>query len=451
MTSYTGPYQGSTPTGRIRFEIVKTYNDDHTEVHFDAKTYIDFGGAITDSYNDWSVSTEVGSASGTNKSFSLGGAGSVLLHSTTGWRAWEYTDFSASVTGLDAVGATVSHSETIWSSVATKINPTYYATSITSSSFTTANVIAVGNGHSLENLAVQYNTSATATGATTVYKGSWSDLTVTGLDRYKTYVFRCRALNSGGYWGPWGYWKSFKTLAEIPTMGTAYTATSITRNSAIISGLSVNDSGGQNPTNVRVQHNSSESTSGATVVTLGSWGNVTITGLAADTVRYYRVAAYNSAGWSDYGPWKSFTTLDDAPDDMAAPTISALADDSFRATWVAPAMNGATFSTYYYQLSKSETFASTVTTGTTTALYKDFTGLTAGTDYYVRVRANATPDNGGYGVVDTRTTGYAPNSGLRPYISVGTTIHPVEIYTFVDGVRKRLLPMYAHDGLLETE
>src|SRR5690606_28270057 len=116
----------------------------------------------------------------------------------------------------------------------------------------------------------------------------------------------------------------------------------ITRNSGTVTGISVSDNGGEAPSDLRVQHNSSASTSGASVVTRGAWAQVTISGLPADAVRYYRVAAYNSAGWGSYGAWQSFRTLADAPDDMSKPTLSVLSNTAIRVIWSAPNMNGAT-------------------------------------------------------------------------------------------------------------
>ena len=328
----------------------------------------------------------------------------------------------------------------------------YSATSITTTEATTTGVTVSNNGGStLTDLQAEVNTSESATGATTFTKGSYADITMTGRTRFTQYYFRLRAKNAIG-WSTWGAWVGFKTLAEIPVMGTSYTAGALTRNSATITGLSVTDNGGQAPLDARVQYNSTASATGASVVTKGSWGEVTVPGLDAFSQYYYRCGAYNSAGWSAYPEtWKSFTTLDDAPDDMAPPTFSSVTNTSMRAEWTAPNMNGASFVAYRYEVSLVDTFASTVLTGTTTNLYIDITGLIPGTHYYVRVRANATPNNGGYGTASQLTTGFAPNSGLRVYACIDEVIYQGELYTFIGGVRKKLRVMYAHDGILETE
>lgn len=324
---------------------------------------------------------------------------------------------------------------------------------VTASSVGITVTAADGRGHGIDAYAtyVLTNNAWPFGGGNIVSSAAGGSYFATGLVRATGYFYTSRAHNSIG-WSAWAAMRVFTTLPVVPTMATTYTAGSLTRNSAIISGLSVTDTGGAAPSNVRAQYNTVASATGASVVTQGSWNNITVSGLAALTTYYYRCAAYNSAGWSAYpATWESFTTLADAPNDMAAPTFSTVDDTSMRVSWVAPAMNGATFVAYSYEISLTNTFASLVTSGTTAALYVDLTGLIPGTRYYARVRANATPNNGGYGVANQLMTGFVPNSGLRVYACIDGTIHQGDLYTFVGGVRKQLAPMYAHDGVLETE
>ena len=275
-------------------------------------------------------------------------------------------------------------------------------------------------------------------------------VTFGGLARATAYQAYAQTYNAAG-WGGFSAPVPFTTLPVPPTIGTAHTASSLTRNSATITGLSVSDNGGAAPNDVRVQYNTTQSETGATVVTRGAWADVPLPGLAALTTYQYRVAAANSAGWGAYGAWKSFTTLSDAPSDMAAPTFSLITDTSFRMNWVAPAMNGATFVNYKYDVSLTNTFGTTVATGTTTSLFADIPGLTPGTKYFVRVRANATPNNGGYGSSAQTTTGIAPNSGMRTYACIDGVIKPGTLYTFVGGVRHQLRPMLGVGTGVQTE
>jgi hypothetical protein len=294
----------------------------------------------------------------------------------------------------------------------------------------------------------------TSPGGNNIYNStdSASPLDSVVYSRFTTYYVQVRAVSATYAASAWSPAKTFKTLAEVPVIGTAYSAISIARNSAVIGGLSVTDNGGQAPTDARVQYNTTASESGASVATRGSWGDVTVSGLDADTEYFYRCAAANSAGWGDYpDTWKSFTTVTGVPDDMAAPTFTSVTDTSMRVNWVAPNLNGATFSAYAYEISDTDTFATTVASGTTSDLYVDIADLTPGTIYYARVRANATPSNGGYGVSSQQTTGIAPNSGCRTYMAIGGSLYQGTLYLAVEGVLQPVAPMYAHDGTLETE
>lgn len=281
-------------------------------------------------------------------------------------------------------------------------------------------------------------------------QAGYAGVTFTNLARATAYDAYAQAKNAAG-WGSFTPNYRFTTPPVAPTIGTGHTATALTRNSATITGLSVSDNGGAAPNDVRVQYNTTQSETGATVVTRGSWADVPLPGLSALTTYQYRVAAANSAGWGAYGAWKSFTTLSDAPNDMAAPTFSSVTDTSFRMNWVTPAMNGASFVNYKYDVSLTNTFATLVTTGTTTALFADILGLTPGTKYFVRVRANATPNNGGYGSSEQTTTGIAPNSGMRAYACIDGVIKPGTLYTFVGGVRHQLRPMLGVGTGVQTE
>lgn len=430
-------------------------------VYYSYRVY--FNASISDTSNTVYHADPWGS--GTNSTNFVGGAGYYTAlgavpntaSATVVYGGGNSLHFVYSVTGI-ASGGTGPSSIDIYfplpARVASPPNTPAAPTvsSITSTGCSVAYSAPGTNGAAITGYTVQISTSSAFTTTVVSASDAGSPYVTTALTRKTSYYARVRAESSAGS-SAWSAASAlFTTLAEIPVMGTAYTAGSITRNSAVISGLSVTDNGGEAPSNARAQCNTTASESGATVVTQGSWSNISIGSLAASTLYYYRCAAYNSAGWSAYpATWKTFTTLSDAPSDMAAPTFSSVTDTSMRATWVAPAMNGATFVAYYYQVSLVDTFASTVTTGTTAALFVDLTGLTPGTRYYVRVRANATPNNGGYGVASQLTTGFAPNSGLRVYAQIDGVIYQGELYTFVGGVRKKLTTMYAHDGVLETE
>lgn len=308
-------------------------------------------------------------------------------------------------------------------------------------------------GAAISNYQVQRATNAGfTTGLSTVSTGSGASRSrsITGLTRATRYYVRVRASN-GTAWSPWSSSLFFSTPAAVPTIANTHSVTNITRNSATVTGISVSNNGGAAPNNVRVQHNSSASTSGAQVTTRGAWAQAQLTGLPPGQRRHYRVAAANSAGWSSYSPWRSFDTLLDAPDDMAPPSLTVLSDTSIQANWVAPNMHGATFTEYGVQMSTSENFAQLVADRGVSGLSTTFVALTPGTRYYVRVRANAAPNHGGWGVADARTTGRTPNSGLRWYTFVAGERRQLEPYLGVGSTVRPVRAMYAHDGDMKTE
>lgn len=228
-----------------------------------------------------------------------------------------------------------------------------------------------------------------------------TSVTVTGLQPGSRYQLHQRAYN--GLWGPWQAdvtgqdGTGFNTPPLPPTL-TNYGISSLARTSAVVSGFVIGSTGGQPPSNVRVQRNSTATESGATTITKGSWANVALTGLAAETTYYYRASAYNSGGWGAWGPWKSFTTLSAVPNEPSGLTLTVAGDTSITVAWTAPALNGATLHGYNVVIATTNDAESPLqafTTGPneTTAM---FTGLKAGTTYYVFVKAVATPSDSGF-------------------------------------------------------
>lgn len=261
---------------------------------------------------------------------------------------------------------------------------------------------------------------------------------------------KMRAWNNQAGFSSESPWSPYLNLA-VPTIGTSYAASGHTRNSFIIGNLSVLNTGGVAPNRARFQVNTSASATGATTYTSDSWAPFTVSGLVAETKYFYRVSAGNAVGWSAWGSWKNTTTLSDAPDDIGTITFDEIEEDSLTIMWLAPNMNGATFQHYYWEISKRADFATIVKSGTTTNTSMQVSGLLAGTKYYARARANALPNNGGYGVGSATTLGIRINGGLRIYTFVGGVRRKLGLYTFVSGQRIKLRPMTMINGTWERE
>src|SRR5690606_21963275 len=157
---------------------------------------------------------------------------------------------------------------------------------------------------------VQWNTSASTSGADAKDVSGFNDILVSGLAKNKTYYFRMRIATVGYGWGPWTGWKSVKTPADTPNKPRSnWYITGITQTDARVAGMSVSDNGGSSVTEWGVQYNTSKSTSGAKTRNSGSASTgPTLIGLEPNTKYYARIRARNKNGWGDYTDWKAFTT-----------------------------------------------------------------------------------------------------------------------------------------------
>ena len=111
------------------------------------------------------------------------------------------------------------------------------------------------------------------------------------------------------------------------------------------------------------------------------------TGFVPNTFYYYRGYATNSAGTS-YSADATLTTRQNAP---TVGSGSGATNSAFTTNWSAPTGGGSASFTYEVQISTSPTFATTLSTQSNISsltFSRQFTGLTEGTTYYFRVRAN---------------------------------------------------------------
>jgi titin len=145
------------------------------------------------------------------------------------------------------------------------------------------------------------------------------------------------------------------------------------------------------------------------------------TGLSSNTVYYYRVRAYNSAGNSAYSNEASATTMDvtpDAPSELVASTVSS---SRIKLTWEDNSDNELGFKIERKKSGGSYSQIAEVDNDITT--YTN-TGLTNDTEYYYRVRAYNSAGNSSYSNVDSATTGVIPG---KPADLEATVISSSEI------------------------
>ena len=170
------------------------------------------------------------------------------------------------------------------------------------------------------------------------------------------------------------------------------------------------DDGGTTITRYEVQWSADGSTNwrGAGSTANGETLTFKNTNLSFGTTRYYRVAARNSRGLSDWSnpPYASATTLSGVP---GQPNLTARATDAntIALTWTVPADNGS--SILLYQLEWSEdgtldgTWNSFTAAGASDTSYDD-ENLDPGTQRYYRIRAVNGSGNGSWSTVRNATT-----------------------------------------------
>jgi len=133
-----------------------------------------------------------------------------------------------------------------------------------------------------------------------------------------------------------------------------------------------------------------------------------LSGLTPNTLYNYRAYATNSNSVTSYGSNLTFTTLHNAP---TVGTGSSPATTGFTANWTAPTGGGSETFTYEVAVSTSSSFASTlssqsgIASGTTSY---QFTGLSNGTTYYFRVRANNAGGSSNWSAISSGITTLAP-------------------------------------------
>ena len=297
---------------------------------------------------------------------------------------------------------------------------------------------------------VSYSTRSDFSANVTTISPGWT-FTIDSLVKNTTYYARHRVQDAVG-WGAWSDAIAVTTPVDQPTAPSGYTPTDITSTTAY-SGLPyVADNGGSSLVDLRIERNTSASSSGSTVTTVGEYVAAFMSGLPVGTQYYYRMAVKNSgegAQWSDYGPWVSFTTKSNVPGPPGAPTISAVSDNQATATWTAPgSLNGSTITGYTIRVSSLPSFSSSSTwTVGAAVLTKLLDGLQPGTKYYVQVWSNSNNGLGSYSTVPTfTTTGVAP-SASSVWTRVGGVWRQGTLYLRVGGVWKAVVPWVRIGGV----
>lgn len=216
----------------------------------------------------------------------------------------------------------------------------------------------------------------------------------TGLTGSTTYYYRVRAYNAAG---SSAYTSTVNATTQAPplTIPAAPSSPSASAVSSTQINLSWTDNS-NNETGFSIERSPNNST-WAEITTVGS--NITSyqnTGLAASTMYYYRVRAYNGAGNSSYTSTANATTQAPPATIPAAPSnpsASAVSSTQINFSWTDNSNNETGFR--IERSPNNSTWAEITTVGANITSYQN-TGLTASTLYYYRVRAYNGAGNSAY-------------------------------------------------------
>ena len=256
------------------------------------------------------------------------------------------------------------------------------ASSITSTGFS-ANWLSPTSGATSYRLDV--STSSTFSSFVTGYQdlivGNVTSKAVSGLSASSTYYYRVRASNAGGNSNNSNSIIAI-TLSSAPTANAAssITATGFTANWSLSSGAT----GYRLDVSINSLFNSY--VTGYQDLDVGNVTSMTVSGLNADSIYYYRVRAYSPEGTGSNSNSMSVTTSLAAPVAPVANAASSISSTAFTANW--SSSSGA--AGYRLDVSISSDFSSFVTgyqdLTVGNAISKVVSGLSGNSTYYYRVR-----------------------------------------------------------------
>jgi hypothetical protein len=215
-----------------------------------------------------------------------------------------------------------------------------------------------------------------------------------GLTRHTNYWSRVRAHNGVG-WGNWSNVRSFTTLAVKPDAPGTPSISSITSTGGTLSWSAPSDNGGDAIDNYVLHVDTSSSFSSPDVYTL-SGTSKTISNMSSSDDVYARVAAVNGKGQSPWSGTRHWVTSAVAPSAPDAPDLLGTTSTTATIDWDPPSDDGGSpITSYTVQWSTTSGFTSGNGSATATAPYT-ISGLSPGTRYYIRVRANSAVGSGAW-------------------------------------------------------
>ncbi len=256
---------------------------------------------------------------------------------------------------------------------------------------------------------------------TDTHTGTGTTATITGLTNGTTYRVRVAATNSVGD----STWSSYRTGKPKDKPATPDAPTVVSGNLSLAVSWTAPADNGSNITGYKVRYCGGENAecwnddSSDWKEKSASGTSTTITGLTNATTYRVKVRARNALG---DGPWSSET--EGTPGAPAAPSRPSLTEgnNQLAATWTAPSNRGDTITAYgveYCDSSNDCTDDSNWTDDSPSdvVLSHTITGLTNGTTYKVRVRAQNLRGWGGWSSEATATPATVPGQPNTPTLT----------------------------------
>lgn len=277
-------------------------------------------------------------------------------------------------------------------------------------------------GSALDNIDLRVNRTndpnSTSNAAWTNWVGLVTSKQLEGLPRNTQYYAFVRASNGIGE-GPWSEGRAFKTSKYgPPSTPTGYGVTALTSETCYTTAPTVADNGGMSLSNLQIELNTSQSSSGAETLTAGAYKNIFLTDLVPDTQYYYRMRVYNAAssgGWSAWGGWVPFKTLADTPSAPPNISVSFISGSSAVISWDEPlTLRGSTPAGYQLRIATDTLFGNGLRSfspgpdGSPLSIAQ----LSPGTTYYVQLWTVTNNGIGAYSVPITFTTLADSTNGL---------------------------------------
>ena len=267
------------------------------------------------------------------------------------------------------------------------------------------------NGHAITDYDIQYKTSSATSWTDHSFTGTGTSTTITGLTNGTAYDVRVRATNAEGS-SEWSD-ASTGTPATVPAAPATPTVTAAHQQLSVT--WTAPNANGSPILNYILEYKPSDDTSWTAVtVTLTT---TTLTGLTNGTEYDVRVRAVNAVGNS---AWSSSVTgtPQSVPATPAAPTVTR-GDTELTIIWTAPNDRGSAITDYDIQYKTSSATAWTDHALTGTGTSTTITGLTNGTTYDVRVRAENTVGESAWSASTSLSPGTIPATPAAPTLTAG--------------------------------